>query len=252
MLYQWKCLLGCKIQNFRSDEKQLTKTRNTRLKNRIFKVTHSSEQWSTGSDSSLFWEPSDSKPWTDSDAGSKSAFLTKEVSKTTSIVDWNLLTHELPGCVSDVVWNVSSFCKANTFLLLDMVKGNMTKFLQWLVMATCVLCQVSRHSWPLWATVPPSWETVVARYHKTTQLHCPTKIAVESQRSQAVTLNTQAVCNDEVVLYLLPFWCNLVHCRCGTWMFRNMSSTGSSHKIDGIIPHMNLTWKSSDVLDELS
>ena len=34
-------------------------------------------------------------------------------------------------------------------------------------------------------------------------------------------------------------------------LFRNMSST-SSHKIVGISSHMNLTWKSSDVLDESS
>ena len=39
-----KCLLGCKILNFRSDEKHLTKTRNTWIKIRVSKVTHSSEQ----------------------------------------------------------------------------------------------------------------------------------------------------------------------------------------------------------------
>ena len=47
MLYRWKVLSKrrCKIQKFRSDEKQWTKTRNTRMKFGSPKVVHSSGQW---------------------------------------------------------------------------------------------------------------------------------------------------------------------------------------------------------------
>jgi len=47
MLYRWKVLSKrrCEIQKFRSDEKQWTKTRNTRMKFGSPKVVHSSGQW---------------------------------------------------------------------------------------------------------------------------------------------------------------------------------------------------------------
>ena len=38
----------------------------------------------------------------------------------------------------------------------------------------------------------------------------------------------------------------------GFLLFRNMCSAGSSHKIVGISSHVNLTWKSSYILDESS